>query len=158
MKRLLLFSQVTAKLPKKKRETCCNCRKVRHDSMWLQNSMVRRGWGRYFRRGDAVRWRQAEWEGWQSQIQDAGLGFSPWDKEELGEASQCKIYGCSWHQISSGSVWGIVKTTIEAGKTGLSSRTASSYIGVRLRVKPPPCFALSEAVTHGGMASNTETL
>lgn len=47
----------------------------------------------------------------------------------------------------------------EAGKTGPGPgpRTVSSHKGIRKEENIPLCFALNEAITHGGMASKTET-
>jgi len=42
---------------------------------------------------------------------------------------------------------------IEAGKTGLDPRTASSYVDVRQKAKLTCCFALNEIIKHGGMLS-----
>ena len=40
----------------------------------------------------------------------------------------------------------------EAGKAGLGPRKVSSYTDIRWKAKPPPCFALNQAMIHGGMA------
>ena len=41
---------------------------------------------------------------------------------------------------------------------GQSPRIASSCAGHRAEAKPPPCFGLNEATTHGEMASKTNSV
>lgn len=51
----------------------------------------------------------------------------------------------------------LMKMESEAGQTGPGPRTTTSCIGIRQKPKPPPCFALNEAMTHGGVATKAET-
>lgn len=51
----------------------------------------------------------------------------------------------------------IIISETEAGKTGPGPRTVSSGKGIRKERNIPLCFALNEAITHGGMTSKTET-
>ena len=60
--------------------------------------------------------------------------------------------------FSTGTAAKLSETTTEAEKTQPGPRTASSCTGISQKAKLPPCFALTEVMMHGGMASKTETL